>query len=126
MKNIVPSLKEFIEEKEVAKISKDIHIDTTVNTTTHSEDRLHRPGFEEIKQDEINKDIETATPIVAKLMIKNKIDIGENIHIFNSKTDLNIIAGIEKDLNTDFKVVLITVMRKHNFIPKDVSYSLTI
>jgi hypothetical protein len=113
------SFKDYIIEKQIENVKhKKIEIDLSnlsLQSTKHSEERQETRG---IKQEEVISTINKAIPMIVSDIANGEIARNESVWIFNSKTKLNVIAGLDFKKGLDFLSV-ITTIRKENFKPKN-------
>ena len=105
----------------MAKFSKDIKLDFTLNKSVHAGERQSRHGSDEntfISDDEILETIKKCSERIIEDMISNKIDIGERFVVqdpFQSPM-LNVVCqthqGAAKD---EIRVDIVTVIRTDKF-----------
>jgi len=108
-------LRDIILEDKLAKLLQSINIKTDVFTTTHSKQQQGRAEGE-TSNEEIIDAIKQALPEIGKQLIFNKIDIGNFVHI--KQGDLNIITKLERGSGDAIDLILVTVMKKPNFVAK--------
>jgi DUF1009 family protein len=118
-------LKNILNEA-IKSLVKNVNIKYNIVTTTHSNDRLNRPDYQEIQQSQIETAVILAINDIAQdvLMgvIKNK---PSNNNIYIKSGNLNIIAIVEF-LGHSFDIVIKTAMIKPNFYAKNVIKSYTV
>jgi hypothetical protein len=105
----------LILEDKLAKLLQSINIKTDVFTTTHSKQQQNREEGE-TSNEEIIDTIKQALPEIGKQLIFNKIDMGNFVHI--KQDDFNIITKLEKGSGDAIDLILVTVMKKPNFVAK--------
>jgi len=105
-------------EKAIASFSNTIKINVKVDKTIHAGERQSRHSDREISEGEIIETIQIATEKILKLMVFDKVDIGDAVHIHNTKTNLNVIGALENKTNNFVDFFVVTVMVKPNFKPK--------
>jgi len=107
-----------LNEEFIGSIAKTFDVQLQIDKTNHATLRQHRKENDFISDQEIKSVIDKAMiKIVAKLLI-DKIFIGDKIHIYDSKTDLNIVGQIKLEQNNKLEFVIITIMREKNFRQK--------
>ena len=104
----------LILEDKLAKLLQSINIKTDVFTTTHAKQQQSR-GEGETSNEEIISTVKKALPEIGKQLIFNKLDIGDNVLI--KQNDLNIVTQL-KGAGETIDLIVITVMKKQNFMPK--------
>ena len=116
---------EFLAERNIGKLQKNITIKVEIDSTVHSDERKFRHDDKQITDSDIIRTADKAIPEITDQLLFDKIDIGDAIHIKDSKTDLNLIAQLQGS-GSKIKLVIITVMIKKNFVPKKGTKSNTI
>ena len=109
-------LRDLITERLLTKTKGSVTISFKIDTTSHSEVRKFRHE-NEIDDYEIIKTIEPTLDDILNLLIFNELDIEDEICITNEKTFLNVVCAIKQSAADEIDLVLITVIRKRNFIP---------
>jgi len=104
---------EEVKEGVIGKYHKKIEIDYNIDKTQHAELRQHR-GENFISDDDIKELTNRSIEKITNALIFDEIDIGDKIHLKDSKSDLNIVIGLEEN-NNDIVVKIITLMRIKNF-----------
>lgn len=106
----------FLCEKtwDLGSIKKHIKVKIDVESTTHSSERQGRHGNDYIEDDEILKTLNKSLEEVAKNSMYGKISINDNIHIYDSNNDLNLICELDFD-GKNLVLRAVTVIRKPNF-----------
>ncbi|MBC8147538.1 MAG: hypothetical protein H8E98_06085 [Bacteroidetes bacterium] len=102
-------------EKIIGQLIDKIDVILVIDKTKHAAERQSRHGKDDfIEEQEImsvaNKSIEQ----VAKLLMFDKLDIGDKIHIHDKKSNLNLIGLIQNN-GQRLQIKIITVMRKRDF-----------
>lgn len=108
---------QFINERNLGSIRDNIQINVSIESTKHSDDRKYRHGNNVITDQDIIEVAELAIPKIVELMIIDKIDIGDYLHIKDTQTDLNLI-GVLKGNKMPLTLKVITLMIKRNFKSK--------
>lgn len=111
------NFEEFITERNIAKLQKNIKIKVVIDSTVHSDERKRRHEDKIITDSEIVSTADKALPQITDKLIFDKLDIGDFIHIFNPSNDLNLITKLEGE-GSNMKLIIITVMIKKDFKPK--------
>ena len=109
-------LKDLIYERLLTKTTGSVTISFKIDTTSHSEVRKFRHE-NEIDDYEIIKTIEPTLNDILNLLIFNELDIEDEICITNERTFLNVVCAIKQSAKDEIDLVLITVIRKRNFVP---------
>lgn len=113
------SLKEFLNESRIGKISKTIKIDIRLEKTVHADERQSRHGTSVdkfISDDEIIETVRAGSERIIKDVLNDKISIGNKFVVRDANTDLNIVCKLEQGKTSDeLVVVIITVIRTGKF-----------
>lgn len=113
------SLKEFLSESRIGKISKTIKIDIRLEKTVHADERQSRHGTSVdkfISDDEIIETVRAGSERIIKDVLNDKISIGNKFVVRDANTDLNIVCKLEQGKTSDeLVVVIITVIRTGKF-----------
>lgn len=117
------SLIQLVEDV-IGQISNQIGIVTKVEKTVHAGERQYRHG-KPITDAEIKKTVEIAMPKIVKALIFNRIDVGNDVLIRNTRNDLNVVGHLAQDGNK-LNFIAITVMRKQGFKAKHGTYTIAI
>lgn len=100
-------------EDSIGTISAKINVVVKIDKTHHASDRQSR--HEEFIS---NKDIITAAnkalPKISKMLIFDKLDIGDTIIIYESSSYLNLVSELREGSGV-IDLVVITVMKNKNF-----------
>jgi hypothetical protein len=115
------SFNEFLQEKSIKDIRKEIVVDIDnleIATTTHGDERRFRDRFgKKINEKEIIYDVEVALDSIINDFANGELKNYSAILIKNNKTDLNVVGQLKMREGPD-SFVVITVMRRKNFKPK--------
>ena len=113
------SLKDFLNESRIGKISKTIKIDIRLEKTVHADERQSRHGTSVdkfISDDEIIETVRAGSERIIKDVLNDKISIGNKFVVRDANTDLNIVCKLEQGKTSDeLVVVIITVIRTGKF-----------
>ena len=113
------SLKEFLNESRIGKISKTIKIDIRLEKTVHADERQSRHGTSVdkfISDDEIIETVRAGSERIIKDVLNDNISIGNKFVVRDANTDLNIVCKLEQGKTSDeLVVVIITVIRTGKF-----------
>ena len=113
------SLKDFLNESRIGKISKTIKIDIRLEKTVHADERQSRHGTsidKFISDDEIIETVRAGSERIIKDVLNDKISIGNKFVVRDANTDLNIVCKLEQGKTSDeLVVVIITVIRTGKF-----------
>jgi hypothetical protein len=107
----------YLNEEFVGSIAKTFNVDLKIDKTNHATIRQKRKENDFISNEEIKNTIDKAMMKIVSRLLTDKFFIGDKIHIFDSKTDLNIVGQIKLE-NQKLEFVIITVMRERNFHQK--------
>lgn len=96
-------------------------VDYEIDKTKHSTERQFRHAGDTIEDEYIKSLINRAIDKIVKLLLSKAIQVGDEIHLKDKGSNLNVILTIELD-NSDksetiIKFPIITVMNKQNFVP---------
>jgi len=119
MKNIEKIAKEIF-AKSLTNISDTIQINLDgidMQLSRHGEERKFRDKGEEINEREIINTTRKGIKAVIRDIANGEIEQRPKVHIHNKATDLNVVGHMMMQKGKDVFVV-ITIMRKKNFIPK--------
>lgn len=105
-------------EYTIGKLSQNINVKVDIDKTQHASDRQHRQEDTRITDDEIIETVRFALDDIANMLVFDEINMGQYVLVKNTKTDLNIIGALHPGQNDEIDFVVVTVMRKHNFMPK--------
>lgn len=104
--------------RDLGSVESDIEIEIDLHSSYHADERKFRHETE-ILDDEIIATFEKGVPQISEALITNKIDVGDIFRIFNKTNNLNVIGVLKvKGNKIPLKFIVVTVMRKKNFIPK--------
>lgn len=109
-------LKSLIENT-IAKLSKNINVKIDIDKTNHAQQRQHRHE-EEITDSEIINIVNLALPDIANELMFDKISMGSYVLIKQKLTNINIVGVLYHGQNDEIDFIVVTVMKKENFIPK--------
>lgn len=113
------SLKQFLNESRIGKISKTLKIDIRLEKTVHADERQSRHGTSAdkfISDDEIIETVRAGSERIIKDVLNDKINIGNKFVVRDANTDLNIVCKLEQGrTNDELVVVIITVIRTGKF-----------
>ena len=113
------SLKDFLNESRIGKISKTVKIDIRLEKTVHADERQSRHGTSVdkfISDDEIIETVRAGSERIIKDVLNDKISIGNKFVVRDANTDLNIVCKLEQGKTSDeLVVVIITVIRTGKF-----------
>ncbi len=111
-------LKNF-NEKMLTYLDQDVNIRIDLEASRHATDRFFRHGFEEkIEEGDIIDIVERSIEELTIAMMQNKLNIDEPFIIKDAYSDLHLVAVIQSGSN-EFKMKIITLMRKEGFKGRD-------
>ena len=102
----------------MAKITKPLKIIFDIGLTDHAYDRKYRhfdEGGELIEDDSIIEIMDKAVILLTQKLIEDKLDINDEIVLFNPKNNLNIVGIFKNGRNGLINFIIKTVMVKKNF-----------
>ncbi len=105
-------------ENTIAKVSKDINVKIDIDKTVHAGERQYRHIGNPISDEEIISIVGLALPEIANQLIFDEINMGSYILIKQLETNINIVGALHPGANDEIDFVVVTVMRKKDFIPK--------
>lgn len=103
-------------ENTIAKVSKDINVKIDIDKTVHAGQRQFRHETP-ISDEEIIRIVSLALPEIANQLMFDEINMGSYVLIKNDD-NLNIIGVLHPGNNGVIDFVVITVMKKKDFMPK--------
>ena len=112
-------------EKIIGQVSDSIKVVIRLDQTKHASDRQTRDVNNPISETEIKETAEEAVSKIASMLLFNKLDIGNFVHIHDTQTDLNLIGKLEATGNV-INLIIITVMFKRDFKPKRGTITVTV
>lgn len=104
-------------ENTIAKVSKDINVKIDVDKTIHAGERQNRHE-RPISDTEITEIVKLALPEIANRLMFDEINMGSYVLIKHIGTDINIVGALHQGANDTIDFVVVTVMRKKDFKPK--------
>ena len=104
-------------EYTISKVSKEINVKIDIDKTRHAGERQSRDG-RQISDTEIIEIVKIALPEIANLLLFDKIDMNSYVLIKHRGTNINIVGALHPGANGEIDFVVVTVMRKENFMPK--------
>lgn len=111
----------------IGTVASSIKVTMAIEKTRHAGQRQSRDLNNYITNDEIKSGIQDAINAIAKNLMMDNINVGDDICIINHKYDppLNIVGNI-KLAGNQLQLIVITIMKKNNFFPKTGTYKLEI
>jgi len=119
----IQKLQQFNEAR-IARFKKSVSIVVDMESTIHSVERQSRHGDlsgEYIEQQEIVELMEMAIDDISKLLMFDKINIGDKFVITDTQNDLNVVVATSGVI-PNLKLIAVTVMRKNKFTPNRGQY----
>jgi len=110
-------LKQIILENTIANLLKQIQIKVKIDKTKHANDRQSRHDDFYINDKDIIEIVNSSLEKIAESLLFNKIDMGDYVLLKRNYDNLNIVTNIQR-AGDKIDVIVITVMKKQNFIPK--------
>jgi len=104
-------------ENTIAKVSKNINVKIDIDKTIHAGERQFRHE-NPITDKEIIDIVSIALPEIANQLMFDEIDMGSYVLVKQLATDINIVGALHPGTNDEIDFVVVTVMRKKDFIPK--------
>jgi hypothetical protein len=112
----IPTYKQHLLEKNIAKLHDEIDISIELDTTNHAEERKHRHSDKEITDEDIIATVNMSLDEIGERQFKGIDKVGQKYWIYDKDNFfLNVIAEFKRDKKS-MKMVVITVMRKEKFI----------
>lgn len=110
---------DIIFERKLYTLKGAVNIVIDFETTTHSDERKFRHGDgTEIKDEDIVLVCKKAIPKITKDLFLDKIQMTDELLLIEARTGMNVICQLRGKELSALKLVVITVMVKHNFRPK--------
>ena len=113
----VIKLKSLVEYT-IGKVSKEINVKIDIDKTYHAGQQQVRPEGGPINDTSIIEIVNLALPKIADMLIFDEINMGDYVLIKHRGTMINIVGALNPGNNDEIDFVVVTVMRKENFIPK--------
>lgn len=111
--------KKFRKNKFLSDVKDNVEIRIDLEAAPHAMDRTWRHGVDEkIEDGEIIDLVERSIEELTIALMQDRLNVYERFVLKDKKTFLNVVAQIEPEEN-NFKLLIITVMRKENFLVKD-------
>lgn len=104
-------------ETTIARLSKNINVRIDVDKTAHANQQQNRPEGT-TSDTEIIEIVNLALPKIADDLIFDKINMGDYVLVKHKGTDINIVGALHPGKNEEIDFVVVTVMKKQNFMPK--------
>lgn len=104
-------------EDTIGTINTKLNVVVKIDKTKHAGERQSRHDNDFISNKDIISVANKALPKISKMLIFNKLDIGDTVIIFDSSTSLNLVSKLEEGKGV-IDLVVITVMKKQNFKSK--------
>lgn len=116
-------LKNLLTEKKIGTLSNNIKVIISLDKTVHAGEQQYRHSDTVIRERDILDTVEKGIKHIAKSLMFDEIDIGDSIHIHDTKTDLNVVGALSDAGRDIIELDIITVMIKKNFKPYSGTYS---
>lgn len=110
------NLKSLVEYT-IGKVSKQINVKIDIDKTVHAGQQQNRPEGK-TSDTEIIEIVNLALPEIANMLMFDEIDMGGYVLIKHRGTMINIVGALHPGSNDEIDFVVVTVMRKENFMPK--------
>lgn len=110
-------LSDILIEDIIGKVSQKINVVLQLDKTKHAGERQYRHDDRYISDAEIKLAAEKAIPMLSRYLLFNRLDIGDNILIYDKRSDLNLIGKLQAGKGV-LELIIITVMVKRDFKPK--------
>lgn len=112
----VIKLKKLVEYT-IAKLSRNINVKIDIDKTKHASERQFRHE-NPISDEEIINIVNLALPEIANELMLDRLDMHSYVLIKRKDTNINIVGALHPGKNGEIDFVVVTVMKKENFIPK--------
>lgn len=111
---------ELIREREIGSVRGEVTVRVKIDLTKHADERRFRHGNKaEITEDEIRTLVGSASDIILRYTVLDRLDVGETVVIKDRDRDLNVVAELDKGPSPSvLELTVITVMRKRDFKAK--------
>lgn len=118
--------KRYRKNKNIGDVRDDVEIRIDLEAVPHVLDRQYRHGVEEkITEDEIVDLVEKSVEELTIALMQDRLNVGERFTLKDKDTNLNCVCVLEPEEN-NFKLIIITVIRKENFTTPTGQYVLSI
>ena len=112
-------------ERSIGKAADDIKVIIDIDKTVHAGDQQGRHGDSNpITNDEIGVATKKAIPFLSRLLMFDKIGIGDDV-VIQTRDGLNVVGNIQQS-GKELRLVVITVMKKKGFKPKPGTYHIKV
>ena len=112
------NLKRLVEYT-IGKLSKQINVKIDIDKTVHAGQQQVRPeNNRPISDTEIIEIVNLALPEIANSLLFDEINMGDYVLIKHRGTMINIVGALHPGQNDEIDFVVVTVMKKENFMPK--------
>ena len=88
-----------------------------IDKTLHAGERQSRNPDREISEKEIISTCYKALPKISKMLIFNKVKMGDSVLIHNTNSNLNVIGVLDTKSGL-IELTVVTVLRTEKFFPK--------
>jgi hypothetical protein len=110
------NLKHLVEYT-IGKLSKQINVKIDIDKTAHAGKQQNRPEGH-TSDTEIIEIVKLALPEIANSLLFDEINMGDYVLIKHRGTMINIVGALHPGQNDEIDFVVVTVMKKENFMPK--------
>lgn len=110
------NLKHLVEYT-IGKLSKQINVKIDIDKTVHAGKQQNRPEGH-TSDTEIIEIVKLALPEIANALLFDEINMGDYVLIKHRGTTINIVGALQYGNNGVIDFVVVTVMKKKDFIPK--------
>lgn len=119
-------VKRYRKNKNIGDVKDNVEIRIDLEAVPHVLDRQYRHGIEEkITEEEISDLVEKSIEELTIALMQDRLNIGERFVLKDKDTNLNCVCLLEPEKD-NFKLIIITVMRKENFNTSPGQYVLSI
>lgn len=108
------TLKKLIEYT-IGKVSKQINVKIEIDKSRHATERQKYRDY--ITDDQIIANVNLALPQIADMLIFDEVDMYGHV-LIKTKDFVNIVGQLKPGDNDTIDFIVITVMKKENFMPK--------
>ena len=104
-------------EYTIGKVSKQINVKIDIDKSYHAGKQQNRPEGH-TSDTEIIEIVNLAIPKIANELMFDEINMGDYVLVKHRGTNINIVGALHPGQNNEIDFVVVTVMRKQNFMPK--------
>ena len=125
--NLLQTYLKLLKENTISKYKASITFNISIDKTKHADERQWRHGVDDMITDEdIISTAKKATNYISKMLLLDKLDLRDELVIYDRNTNLNLVCVLEEGRDADIAIVIITVMKKRDFKPKNGTIKITI